>query len=87
LSAPSVCFIASVVLSLARGRGLCYSLAPNGMILWSLYFPPNDDGTPVWIDTSPLIVSDGVMLMLDSADILHAYIEPACQVCLPLVGK
>jgi hypothetical protein len=65
----------------------CYGIAPNGTVLWSLYFPPNDDGPPVWIDTSPQIVSDGVMLMLDSADILHAYIEPACQVYLPMVGK
>jgi len=47
----------------------------------------SSEGIPVWIDTTPLLTEDGKMLTLDAHNYLHAYVQPARVIHLPLVQR
>ena len=65
----------------------CYGVSQDGSILWEVFFPVDITGWLAWVDTAPLIVSDGYMLILDSHGFVHAFVEPASIVYLPAVFR
>ncbi|MCC6191242.1 MAG: PQQ-like beta-propeller repeat protein [Anaerolineales bacterium] len=68
-------------------NGSCYGATPEGAILWEIFYPPDAEGIPVWVDTTPLLTEDGKMLILDAHDYLHAYVQPVSVIHLPVIGR
>lgn len=52
----------------------CYGIAEDGSLLWEYVTHSNPCG---WNRTSPLLVADGVMVILDQRGVVHGIYDPA----------
>ncbi|MHC4621808.1 MAG: outer membrane protein assembly factor BamB family protein [Planctomycetota bacterium] len=54
--------------------GSCLGLAPDGSLLWE--YIPYTDGRYPWYRTAPLIISNGITLILDPRCVVRCLVEP-----------